>query len=90
MLFRDTMDHTRIVKPLDQKGRTWMCGIYWNEGGRLNFGGTAPIPASLFEDVSTRPANSRIGFIPYDPNKPEQPKRPPMQRRRRRDEDDDN
>lgn len=89
MLFRDTMDHSRIVKPLNQQGRTWTCGIYWLESGRLNYAGTAPIPASLFEDEKTRPVNSRIGFVPYNKDKPEAPQQRERRPLRRRERDDD-
>lgn len=66
LFFQDNMDNTRVVKPLHKNGRDTICGIYFKEGGRLNYVGTAPIPTSLLEDSKTKPINSRIGFTVRD------------------------
>lgn len=62
-LFQDTMDSSRVAKPLRTEGNNNICAIYWQErDGSLNYGGTAPVPASLFNE--NNPRNKFIGFVP--------------------------
>jgi hypothetical protein len=61
-MYQDQMDQTRVVKPLRQEGKSYVCAIYWRSHGDLNYGGTANIPLSLFDDS---PQNRHIGFVPY-------------------------
>lgn len=59
-MFQDTMDPSRVVKPLRQNGRETICAIYWKDRGALRYGGEAPIPTSL---LSEDPRNKFIGFV---------------------------
>lgn len=61
MFYQDTMDPSRVVKPLRTEGRQTICAIYWKDHGQLRFGGEAPVPTSLLSD---EPINKRIGFVP--------------------------
>lgn len=59
-LFQDTMDPSRVVKPLRQEGKQMVCEVYWKVQGDLNYGGTTKIPAGLFDET---PQNRHIGFV---------------------------
>ena len=61
MFYQDTMDPSRVIKPLRQDGKQTICAIYWKDRGGLRFGGEAPIPSSLIGD--DQPLNRRIGFV---------------------------
>jgi len=57
-MFQDNMDFSRVVKPLRTQGKSSICEIFWKNGDKLDFGGIAPIPTSLFE-------GGRCGFTAY-------------------------
>lgn len=68
-LFQDTMDFSRVVQPREDRGREKVCGIFWKtKNGALVYGGTAPVPASLFggeDDVKRKAQLAHIGFVPF-------------------------
>lgn len=61
-MYQDTMDPTRVVKPIRQEGKSYVCAVYWKVQGDLNFGGHTKLPLSLFDES---PQNRHIGFVPY-------------------------
>ena len=59
-MFQDTMDNSRLVRPIRQEGRQTLCDIFWKENGTFCYGGRAYIPTSLF---SEDPRIAHIGFV---------------------------
>lgn len=64
MFYQDTMDPSRVIKPLRQEKGQTICAIYWKDRGTLRFGGEAPVPSNLIGDDQA--LNRRIGFVPIN------------------------
>jgi len=64
-MYLDTMDNSRVVEPLRQEGKHFICGIYLRNNNQLDYVGQAPISMALFTDPKTVPINARIGYVPY-------------------------
>lgn len=63
VMFQDTMDTTRVIQPIEQNGKSMLCGIYWKTKNGLTYGGKANVPAALIGDPRDH-LIQRIGFIP--------------------------
>jgi hypothetical protein len=67
-MYQDSMDPTRLVKPVARRGTEVMCRVYWkrraeDKGHSALFGGFSTIPVSLFDC----PGAHSFGFTPVVP-----------------------
>jgi len=61
--FTDAMDPTRILVPVELKGKRVSCKVYFKgAGGSLNYSGEVELSAHLFDQTDRR--NAFVGFIP--------------------------
>lgn len=61
--FTDMMDPSRILQPIEVRGRRLLCKVYFKgSGGVLTYSGKVELSAHLFDQNDRR--NAYIGFMP--------------------------
>ena len=62
--FVDAMDPSRIVQPIEVRGKTILCKVFFRVRGSLSYVGKTLIAAHLFDECD--PRNVRVGFVPVE------------------------